>query len=93
MDFIKQKLHSASDERGDARHETKQAKDDWVVVAKSEAKAKDAIEKDRKSDAKIDWKGALASLGAPLFSRGGGHSRPAQPNVAEFNHQPGKSKR
>ncbi|HXW09689.1 MAG TPA: tandem-95 repeat protein [Steroidobacteraceae bacterium] len=93
VDFIKQKLHSASDERGDAKQESKQAKDDWVVVAKSEAKAKDAIEKDRKGDAKIDWKGALASLGAPLFSRGGGHSRPAQPNIAEFNHQPGKVKR
>jgi hypothetical protein len=93
IELIKQKLHAASDERGDARQETKQAKDDWVVVAKSEEKAKDAIEKDRKSDAKIDWKGALASLGAPLFSRGGGHSRPAQPNIAEFNHQPGKGKR
>jgi hypothetical protein len=40
-----------------------------------------------------DFESIGMSLGAPLFSRGGGHSRPAQPNIAEFNHQPGKGKR
>jgi hypothetical protein len=96
IELIKQKLqsHTASAERGDAHQGREHAgskHDDWVVVAKSDAKVKDAPEKDGKSEVKVDWKGVLASFGAPLFSRGGGSSKPAQPNIAEF--KPVKDKR
>jgi len=62
---------------------------DWIVVARSEAKVNEAAEKDCKGDGKVDWKGALASFGVSLLSRGGA-SRPAQPNISEFKQQPGK---
>jgi len=61
------------------------AQGDWMIVSQDDKPA-------GKKASRIDWKGLLASLGAPLFSRGG-HSRPAQPNIADFNHQPGKGKR
>jgi hypothetical protein len=98
IELIKQKLqsHAAAAESGDAGADTRHAasKDgDWMVVSRSEAKVKDASEKDRKGEAKVDWKGVLASLGAPLFSRGVA-AKPAQPNIADFKTRaPGKGER
>jgi hypothetical protein len=95
IDLITQKLQGHEDDGKKSRPDDA----DWVVLSTSEAKVKDAHEKDRKDDRKadgkaevrIDWKGALASFGAALLSRGGA-AKPAQPNIADFK-QPAKGKR
>jgi hypothetical protein len=91
-EFVKQKLQARAEVSGGAHASA----GEWLVLSEAEAKVKDAAAKDGKdgarAEAKVDWKGALASFGASLLHRGGAAAKPVQPNIAEFK-QPGKNKR
>jgi Ca2+-binding RTX toxin-like protein len=87
IDFVRQAFQSQPQAgtleaaRGDY---AKCADPEWVIGGDSDAKRKDAAEKDRKG-VKVDWKQALGGFGMPFLSKGRAAGKaPGQPNIADF---------